>query len=1275
MTLKDLTGQSLGQYELRELIGTGGMGAVYRGYQTSLQRAVAVKVLSTALAEEPGYLERFYREAKTAALLEHAHIVPVYDYGIQRELSYVVMRLLTGGTLADRMQRRANTNQPLPSPGEIATLLRQVASALDYAHSQGVIHRDIKPSNIMFDNQGNSYLVDFGIAKLLSATSALTGTGTTMGTPAFMPPEQWRSEDLTPSADQYALGVTAYMLLTGRTPYEATTPFGLMHKHLNETPTPAHVQRPDLPPDVTVVLERALAKVPADRFPSVTAFAQAFEGAIAGHTGPQTGFFTTTLPRSTPSPTKTTLPPDQAPTPPLSEDVPTFTPTPSLPTPQGQIVSAPKMTTRERASEQVSMPVQLQPTGSRRSPVIWILAAALVIALGVIGVLVLDGGKEKKATPTPGPVVVESTATETAAPTTAAPVIAVVPSATATSAPTKTSTPEPSPTRTPRPTDTATAIPTPTRTPRPTHTVTAVPTATRTPRPSDTPVSVAQVEIVDMAPGTVMVFGSSSSQVHVTPSDTSPVIAVVVNQSLPVTGLTADKLWFRVEIGGQPGWVREVPDVATLASAAAAPADVVAVIGVNGGVILRRAPHFDAEAGPNVSNVRLTITGRTADGTWLHVEYLGQPWWMRRSAFVRIEGDLDSVPVVGEEAVAAPADVVAVVGVNGGAILRRAPRFDAEAGPTVSDARLTITGRTADGTWLHVEYLGQPWWMRRSAFVRIEGDLDRVPVVEEAAAVESVTYTTVVRGPIASLDPQRVTPEDSGAAELDEQLFMGLTALDPEHPGNLLPRLAERWEVSDDLLTWTFHLRPDVPWVTWNADQKQVQVWRNVTAADFSYAIRRACDPRLGNWYNYVLTEVIDGCADLAGIAPGQVRGIDYDLVKVSAPDATTLIVHLTAPASHFLSLTTLPLLRPVPAELIDQFGDDWIAAGHIATNGAYALAGTTENRYALVRNPALPGDLRGPGNVDGVLVFSADNLARVLDLFRGQQVDSATFTSQERGETSSSSAIIQAARPIPAQAVIYLGLTYDKPPFDDVRVRRAFSYAIDRQALIDAAIPHQAIPFGHLIPPGNVGAPPQEFAGASYDPDLARKLLAEAGYPDCAGLPPITLATRNNAQGWAEVMIKFLGDTLGCPASLFTVRSYSFDDLNNLLATGSAADRPNLWIAGWVADYPDAHNWVLEPLGCGMANPMRRPCADVDHLIDAADHEPDLDARRKMYLDIELQFFGPEGEHPIIPLALRTNYVLAQPWISGPLDTDGLSGGRHYDWIVVDMQAKPDGS
>ncbi len=301
MGLQNLSGQLLGQYKLRDLLGIGGMGAVYRADQPALGRSVAIKIMSPELVNDSGYIERFYREAKIAAVLEHAHIIPVYDYGVQGDISYLVMRLLTGGSLMDRITQQNDNNSPLPSVRDVADLLNQLASALDYAHSQGVIHRDIKPNNVMFDNQGNAYLVDFGIAKLLKATQAITTTGVVMGTPLFMPPEQWRAEEITPAADQYALAVMIYILLTGRAPFMADTPHGLMYKHLTEMPTPPQTYRSEVPQSATLVLERAMAKDPAQRYPTVTAFAQSFERTLTAEASGRTNFFSAPVKRTRPA--------------------------------------------------------------------------------------------------------------------------------------------------------------------------------------------------------------------------------------------------------------------------------------------------------------------------------------------------------------------------------------------------------------------------------------------------------------------------------------------------------------------------------------------------------------------------------------------------------------------------------------------------------------------------------------------------------------------------------------------------------------------------------------------------------------------------------------------------------------------------------------------------------------------------------------------------------------------------------------------------------------
>lgn len=445
MNFFDLTGQTLGQYQLLQLLGVGGMGAVYRGYQASLKREVAIKVMTPQLAQDPDYIIRFTREAETAARLEHSHIVPVYDYGTQGPISYIVMRLLTGGTLDARLRQQVAQKGPLPGPGEVSEWLAQIAQALDYAHKQGVIHRDIKPSNVMFDNQGNAYLVDFGIAKLLHATSVLTTTGAAMGTPAYMAPEQWRAEEPTPATDQYAVAVMTYALLCGRLPFDAPTPYGFMHKHLTERPTPVQTFRPDLPAEVTTALERALAKTPGERFPSVGAFAQAIKEAIRNQPSQATGFFEKPLTVEFAG---------------ESLGRPPVTPTPatafsSWPEPIAPVSQAAASSTRPAAGRE-----------RRRAYPALLGLATLLIALGLIaGAIALLDGSGPPAVPGAGGQGTLGVGDSSPAPTAVSGLIILSSSSTAT--------------------HTATANPTPTATFSATPTVTETPTQTTT--PSDTP--------------------------------------------------------------------------------------------------------------------------------------------------------------------------------------------------------------------------------------------------------------------------------------------------------------------------------------------------------------------------------------------------------------------------------------------------------------------------------------------------------------------------------------------------------------------------------------------------------------------------------------------------------------------------------------------------------------------------------------------------------------------------------------------------------------------
>ena len=265
---------AFGPYRILAPLGRGGMAAVYEAHEPSLDRRVALKVLPAEFLHDPAFADRFRQEARVAAKLEHPHIVPIHAYGIEGGRPWMAMRLVTGGSLAERVRR-----SPL-SPAETAAVLRDVAAALDYAHARGVVHRDVKPANVLLDEAGRAYLADFGIARMLEGSSVATATGLIQGTPSYMAPEQAMGAKVDRLADVYALGVVAFECLTGRVPYTGTTPVAILMKHVQEPvpePTAAEVA-----PALTAVLRRCLAKAPADRWPTAGAFSAALEVAAAG---------------------------------------------------------------------------------------------------------------------------------------------------------------------------------------------------------------------------------------------------------------------------------------------------------------------------------------------------------------------------------------------------------------------------------------------------------------------------------------------------------------------------------------------------------------------------------------------------------------------------------------------------------------------------------------------------------------------------------------------------------------------------------------------------------------------------------------------------------------------------------------------------------------------------------------------------------------------------------------------------------------------------------
>ncbi len=286
----ELLGQALGTCTLQRLLGRGGMGVVYLARQSRPRRTVAVKVLVPSMHSDPKaraeFLVRFRREADAIAGLDHVNIMPIFEYGEQGELAFLVMPYVTGGTLRTKLDQRG-----ILSLSEAIPIIEQAAAAIDNAHAQGIVHRDLKPGNILFHADGRVLLADFGLAKVIRGNeehdsngrlSTLTGTGIIVGTPEYLSPEQSTGQPIGPYTDIYALGIVLYQMLGGRVPFTGSSPVAIALKHALEAPPSLLSLNPALPPGVEVVVMKALAKLPEERYTSAGELARVFRNAASG---------------------------------------------------------------------------------------------------------------------------------------------------------------------------------------------------------------------------------------------------------------------------------------------------------------------------------------------------------------------------------------------------------------------------------------------------------------------------------------------------------------------------------------------------------------------------------------------------------------------------------------------------------------------------------------------------------------------------------------------------------------------------------------------------------------------------------------------------------------------------------------------------------------------------------------------------------------------------------------------------------------------------------
>jgi serine/threonine-protein kinase len=249
------------------------MGTVYKGYDRTLNRHVALKVLPREVLNDDSFAERFRREAQIWGRLDHASIVPVYFADIEEEHPFLAMKFIAGGSLAELLKKGPLTLD------RATAVLAEIASALDYAHALGIVHRDVKPANVLLGEGHRAYLSDFGIARVVVSAASPIHTGV-VGTPSYMAPEQARSQQADPRSDLYSLGCMAYEMLTGLPPFRGETPIDVMMRHITETPTSPRALAPTLPHHAEAAILKAMAKDPGERWPRAILFVQALLGEV-----------------------------------------------------------------------------------------------------------------------------------------------------------------------------------------------------------------------------------------------------------------------------------------------------------------------------------------------------------------------------------------------------------------------------------------------------------------------------------------------------------------------------------------------------------------------------------------------------------------------------------------------------------------------------------------------------------------------------------------------------------------------------------------------------------------------------------------------------------------------------------------------------------------------------------------------------------------------------------------------------------------------------------
>ncbi|MFN2296370.1 MAG: ABC transporter substrate-binding protein [Candidatus Promineifilaceae bacterium] len=545
---------------------------------------------------------------------------------------------------------------------------------------------------------------------------------------------------------------------------------------------------------------------------------------------------------------------------------------------------------------------------------------------------------------------------------------------------------------------------------------------------------------------------------------------------------------------------------------------------------------------------------------------------------------------------------------------------------------------------------------------------------------EPVTLDIAYESALPNLDPQHVS--EKASLDLAESMFAGLTNFNHE-TNQVEPELAASWVIGTDGRTWTFNLRDDMYWVKplstiGDQDSKSGQeIYRAVDAHDVVYAFQRACTAENGVTDAFLLFN-IEGCEALySTIDPSE---SELSQLGVTAVDEHTVQITLTEPSADFLTITTLAQFRPVPRELVEEFGDEWRNAIDEISNGWQApknlvVSGPfvpsadpfSDEELILNRNASWPLPMKG--NVDIINIQLELDEMEMFELWQKRQLDISILPAEERDSVLESSP--EKVHLITNQTVFYLGYNFDSPVFQEAEVRRAFSAAIDRDSLIDSMFDGRAQGLRHFAPPGVFGAPPEDQVGVGYSPDFALLQMDKSSVRSCKLIPPITMlvSTADLSLLQAELIRDIWIDELDCDEQLIQVEQVEFGELLANTMQNTESSRPDFWELAWPGYYPDAQNFLTDLLHCTQGeNRQNRQCSEVDRLMLQAKNTFDPQERIDLYRQIENSFFSESGSFPLIPLYVRGDYSLIQVWLSFP---PALSGGEQFDTYLIDQELK----